>query len=154
MFYHDPRSGTSSSLCLSSKSLPGVLKDMDVLDGAGDCVRVLILSIIGFLESSIKIKNIKRHGAGDCVRVLILSIIGFPESFIKIQHQKPHQVSTYPPSPFLESWRTWMVLMELEIYIHRKFSGKFIKVQDQEAHQDSTYHPYYMGDYFLIFDGG
>ena len=44
---------------------------LDVLDGAGDYVRVLILSIIGFPESFIKIKNIKRHGAGDCVRVLI-----------------------------------------------------------------------------------
>ena len=56
-------------------------------------------------------------GAGDGVRVLIISMRSFTESFIKIQHQEPHQDSTYPPSLFLESWRMWMFLMELEMVL-------------------------------------
>ena len=71
---------------LSSKSLDGVLDDMDILDDAGDGVRVLKIS----LGSS-------------------------TESFIKIQHQKPSEDYTYPPSLLLESWRTGMFLMELEM---------------------------------------
>ena len=39
----------------------------------------------------------------------------FTESFIKIHHKEACQDSTYPPSLFLESWRTWMFLMELEM---------------------------------------
>ena len=70
----------------SSKSFPGVLEDSDVLDGAGDGVRVLKTSLGSFTES-----------------------------FIKIQHQEPCQDSKYPPSHFLESWRTVMFLMELEM---------------------------------------
>ena len=68
----------------SSKCLPGVLKDVDVFDGAGDGVRVIIISIGSFTES-----------------------------FIKIQQQEPPQDSTCHPSVFLESWRTWMIVMEL-----------------------------------------
>ena len=67
-------------------SLPGVLKDRDVLDLAVDGVRV-----VKILQGS------------------------FPESFIKILHQEPCQDSTSPPSLFLESWRTVMFLMELEM---------------------------------------
>ena len=67
-------------------SLTGVLDDRDVLDDAGDGVRVLKIP----LGSS-------------------------SESFIKIQHQKPSQDCTYPPSLLLESWRTGMFLMELEM---------------------------------------
>ena len=48
---------TSSRLHLSSKSLPGVLEDMDVLDGAGDGVRVLIISLGSFTENFIKVKD-------------------------------------------------------------------------------------------------
>ena len=35
-------SGAISKLKISSKSLPGVLEEMDVLDEVGDCVKVLI----------------------------------------------------------------------------------------------------------------
>ena len=52
----DPTSKTSPSLHLSSKSLPGVLEDMDVLDGAGDGVRVIIISIKVFLKVSSRSK--------------------------------------------------------------------------------------------------
>ena len=69
---------------MSSKCLPGVLKDVDVFDGAGDGVRVIIISIGSFTKS-----------------------------FNNIQLQEPHQDSTYHPSVFLESWRTWMIVMEL-----------------------------------------
>ena len=68
------------------KSLPGVLKDMDVHDEAGDGVKVLKIS----------------QG-------------NFTESFINTQHQEACQDSIYPPSLFLESWRTLMFLMELEM---------------------------------------
>ena len=44
--------------------------------------------------------------AGDGVRVLKISLESVTESFIKIQHQEPCQDSTFPPSLFLESWRT------------------------------------------------
>ena len=66
---------------LSSKSLPGVLEDMNV----NDC-RVL--------------KMFKRR---------------FTENYIIIQHQEASQDLTFPPSLSLESWRTWMFLMELEM---------------------------------------
>ena len=62
---------------LSSKSLTGVLEDRDVLDGAGDGVRVLRIP----LES-------------------------FAESFIKIHYQEPSQDSKCQLSIFLESRRT------------------------------------------------
>ena len=62
---------------LSSKSLAGVLDDRDVLDDAGDGVRVLKISLGSFTES-----------------------------FIKIQHQKPSQDSKCQLSIFLESRRT------------------------------------------------
>ena len=71
---------------MSSKSFPGVLEDGDVLDGAGDGVKVL---------------NIFQGS--------------FTESFIKIQHLEVCQESTYPPSHFLESWLKGMFLMELEM---------------------------------------
>ena len=73
-------------LKMSSKSFPGVLEDNDVLDGAGDGVKVLNIS----------------QGS-------------FTESFMQIQHQEVSQDSTYPPSHFLESWRKVMFLMELEM---------------------------------------
>ena len=61
-------------LHLSSKSLPGVLKDRDVLDLTGDGARALKI-----LQGS------------------------FTESIIKIQHQEACQESIYPPSLFLEA---------------------------------------------------
>ena len=54
---------------MSSKSFPGVLEDRDVLDGAGDGVKVLNIS----------------QGS-------------FTKSFIKIQHLEVCQESTYPKS--------------------------------------------------------
>ena len=41
---------------ISSKCLPGVLKDVDVFDGAGDGVRLIIISIGSFTESFNKIQ--------------------------------------------------------------------------------------------------
>ena len=67
-------------------SLAGVLDDRDVLDDAGDGVRVLKIS----LGSSI-------------------------ESFIKIQHQKLSQDCTCPTCLLLESWMTGMFLMMQEM---------------------------------------
>ena len=84
--HQDPTSGSSSGLHLSSKYLPGVLDDVDVLDGAGDGVKVIIKSIGNFIES-----------------------------FIKIKHQEPCQDDTYPPRHLLESWRTWRFLMKQEM---------------------------------------
>ena len=43
-FHQDPTSGTLSRLHLSSKSLPGVLEDLDVLDGVGEGVKMFIIS--------------------------------------------------------------------------------------------------------------
>ena len=40
-FHQDLTSGTSSRLNLSSKSLPGVLEDMEVPDLGGDGVRMI-----------------------------------------------------------------------------------------------------------------
>ena len=73
-------------LKMSSKSFPGVLEDRDVLDGAGNGVKVLNIS----------------QGS-------------FTESFIKIQHQEVCQDSTYSPSLILEFWRKGMILMKLEM---------------------------------------
>ena len=53
--------------------------------------------------------------AGDGAKVLKISQGNFTESFINIQHQEACQDSIYPPSLFLESWRTGISLMELEM---------------------------------------
>jgi len=37
------------------------------------------------------------------------------ENFFRFQHQEPCHDFTCPPSPFLESWRTWMFLTNLEM---------------------------------------
>ena len=98
-FYLDPTLGTLSRLHLSSKYLPGVLEEIDVLDGAGDGVRLFswkfniwnliktppVLSLLGFLEDVDVLDE-----AGDGVRILIKSIESFTESFIKIKHQEPY----------------------------------------------------------------
>ena len=81
-YHQDPTSWSLSRLHLSSKSLPGVLKDRDDLDFAWEGARVLKI-----FQGS------------------------FPESIIKIQHQEACQDSIYPPSLFLESWRTGMFLI-------------------------------------------
>merc|ERR1711978_818558 len=52
---------------------------------------------------------------GDGIRRLGLSFRSFGESFIKIQYQEPYQDSTCPLSLFLESWRTWWFLINLEV---------------------------------------
>ena len=115
---------------MSSKSFTGVLEDRDVLDGAGDGVKVLNISMRSLTESFIKIQH--HHlsskslpgvleerdvldGAGDGVKEHNISQGSLTESFIKIQHQEVCQDSTYPPSNFLESWRKGMFLMELEM---------------------------------------
>ena len=43
------------------------------------------------------------------------------ENFIQIQHQEPNQDSTCPPSPFLESWRTWRLLTNPEMVSYDMF---------------------------------
>ena len=83
-FHQDQTSGTLSRLHMSSKSLPGVLEDMEDPDIPGEGLRWKRTS--------------KRS---------------FPESFMKIGQQKPCQDSTCPPSLFLESWRTWRFLTYL-----------------------------------------
>ena len=75
-----------SRLNLSSKSLPGVKEDMDILD---------------------------EHGNG--VRLEVTSIRSFFESFIKIWHQERCQDLTCQLSLFLESRRTSTFLMNLEM---------------------------------------
>ena len=85
-FHEDWTSGSRSRLHLSSKYLHGVFEDTEFSDAPGDGLRWKRTS--------------KR---------------GFPESFMKIEHQKPCQDSTCPPSLFLESWRTWRFLMNLEV---------------------------------------
>ena len=133
-FHQNPTSGSLSRLHLSSKSLPGVLEDRNILDGDKGGVRVLKISQGSFTESFIKIhhKEVKTlpiiqvsswslAGEGcswyavDGVRVLKILQGSFPESFIKVQHQEPCQYSKFPPSLFLESWRKVMFLMELEM---------------------------------------
>ena len=69
---------TLSRLHLSSKSLPGVLEDVEIHDEPGGGV----------------------IWQGSYFR-------SFCESFIKIQHQKICQDSTFPPSLSLESLRMW-----------------------------------------------
>ena len=49
-----------SGLHMSSKSFTGVLEDRDVLDEAGDGVKVLNISQRSFTESFIKNKNIRK----------------------------------------------------------------------------------------------
>ena len=55
-FYHDPSSGTMLRFILSSKSITGVLVDMEVLDLGGDGVRMLGTPTGNFTESFIKIQ--------------------------------------------------------------------------------------------------
>ena len=71
---------------VKSKSLPGVLGESNVLEGARDGVRALKIS----------------QGS-------------FTESFIKIQQWEAYKDFTYHQSPLLESWRTWRFLMDLEL---------------------------------------
>ena len=84
--------------------------------------------------------------ARDGVMVFKISQGNFIESFIKIQHQETCQDSTYPPSLFLESWRTGRLLMKLKMvsghpkYQDQNFIESFIKIQHKEAYQDYTYH--------------
>ena len=67
------------------------------------------------------------------VRCYGLTFRSFCESFIKIQYQKPCQDSTCPPSLFLESWRTWWFLMNLEVvsYDRDHTSEVFVKVSSR-----------------------
>ena len=55
------------------------------------------------------------YGPGYGVRWEWISIRSVCESFTKIWHQEPCQDSTYPSSLFLESRRTWTILMDLEM---------------------------------------
>ena len=54
-------------------------------------------------------------GAGDGVMVLKISQGSLSESFIKIHHKEACKDYTYHQSLFLESWRTWWFLMDLEM---------------------------------------
>ena len=90
------------------KSLAGALDDRDVLDDAGDGVRVLKISlkVLMKISSRSNIRNLagafyERNvldDVGGGVRVLKIPLGSSSESFIKIQHQKPSQDCTYPPS--------------------------------------------------------
>ena len=79
-------SGTMSELHMSSKSLPGVLEDMDIPYGP--------------------VYGIRWDGT---------SIRSVCKSLIKIWHQKPCQDSTYLPSLLLDSRRTWTFLKNREM---------------------------------------
>ena len=57
---------------------------------------------------------------GDGVRLEEASLGSFYEVFVKIGHQEPSQESTCPLSHFLESWRTWRFLMNLEMVSDRR----------------------------------
>ena len=52
---------------------------------------------------------------GDGVIWHVSILRSYCENFINIQHQEPCQDSTCPPSPFLESWRTWRFVTNLEM---------------------------------------
>ena len=56
-FHPNPTSGTLSRLYLSSKSLPGVLEDMEVPDEPGDGVIWLVSTFRSFCKSFIMIKH-------------------------------------------------------------------------------------------------
>ena len=56
-FHQDPTSGSLSRFHLFFKSLPGVLKDIDVHDEAGDGVMFLKKSQGNLTESFIKIQH-------------------------------------------------------------------------------------------------
>ena len=85
-FHPNPTSGSLSRLYLSSKSLPWVLEDMEVPDKTVDGVLWHVSTLWLYCEN-----------------------------FIQIQYQEACQDSTCPPSPFLESFRTWWYLMNLEM---------------------------------------
>ena len=51
------------------------------------------------------------------------------ENFIKKQHQEACQDSTYPPSPFLESWRIWRFLKNLEIVSYDMYQPSEVVVK-------------------------
>ena len=90
----------------------------DVLDLAGDGAKVLkiLQGSLFFMSLPRVLKDMDINDeAGDGVKVLKISQGNFTESFINIQHQEACQDSIYPPSLFLESWRTWRFLMELEL---------------------------------------
>ena len=65
--------GSLSRVHLSSKSLPGVLEDMDDCDGAWDGVRVLIISIESFTERFVKIQHQVLYLKDLCIIVSIVS---------------------------------------------------------------------------------
>ena len=52
--------------------------------------------------------------------VKVLSRLDIRNPVIKIEHQEPSQDSTCPLSLFLESWRTWRFLMNLEMVSDRR----------------------------------
>ena len=85
---------------VSLKTLPGVLKDMEVPDEPGD----------GFIWH--------------------VSIIwSCSENFIKIQHQEPCKDSTHPPCPFLESWRRCRLVTNLEIVSYDMYQSYLVAVK-------------------------
>ena len=81
-FHPNPTSGSLSRLSLSSKSLPGFMKDMEVL------------------------KNLE---------MVSYDIYKPSEVALKISSKSNIRNPTCPPSPFLESLRTWRFLINLEM---------------------------------------
>ena len=92
----------------------------DVLDLAGDGAKVLkiLQGSLFFMSLPGVLKDMDIHDeAGDGVKVLKISQGNFTESFINIQHQEVWQDFIYPQSLFLESWRTVMFLMKLDMVL-------------------------------------
>ena len=81
-FDEDWPCGRASRLCPSSKSLPGVLEDMEVPD---------------------------RDDFGGRPSTQVIWMVC--ESLMGIGHVEGHQDSARPPSLLLESWRTWRLLI-------------------------------------------
>ena len=102
--------GSLSRMQLSLKSPLRVLDNRDVLDVARDGVWVLEMTL-GNFTGSLKFYLDLTSGEQQCS----WSQRRVTESLINIQHEKVCQDYTYPPSLFLESWRTWMLMIALEM---------------------------------------
>ena len=88
----------------SGKLFNEVFYDIEVPDAAGDGPR--------YKEQSLRIFCVMTPPTSWSLP-RVLEDVEVSESFMKIGHQKACQDSTCPPSLFLESWRTWRVLMHL-----------------------------------------
>ena len=120
---------TLSGLHLSSKSLPGVLEDIQVphdgvsWEGASFGSICVCFIKIGHQEPS-RDSNLSSKSPPLVLRIWrFLKMVSdrssfgsFCEIFIKIEHREPCKDSIYFLGIFLESWGTWMFLMNLMPY--------------------------------------